>query len=190
MDIKRYERNPHPMKAMDVLQLEPRDLWGYDLIHASPPCQAHSSATPRRHRHRHADLIPAVRRLLRASGRPYVIENVPRAPLRDPITLCGSMFEGLRVRRHRLFECSFELPQPPCGEHQPVYLSTKMAHREAMRRGERDPYTEWVSCAGSISPLDAHQDAMGIDWMSRRELVQAIPPAYTQWIAERFIEQR
>lgn len=106
--------------------------WG-DLaaIHASPPCQAHSHGTVAIDRSRYPDLIPATRELLQHSGLPYVIENVPRAPLIDPVVACGAAFdlvvaeatredEGppygrwLVLRRHRLFESNVALALPPC----------------------------------------------------------------------------
>ena len=91
--------------ALEYVQAHGR---GYDVIHASPPCQAYSKATAwRGDRSRHPDLIAITRELLEATGRPWAIENVPCAArhMRSPVLLCGTMF-GLRVRRHRLFELS------------------------------------------------------------------------------------
>jgi len=30
---------------------------------------------------------------------------------------------------------------------------------------------------------------MGCEWMGQGELAQAIPPAYTRWIAQQFLQQ-
>ncbi len=86
---------------------------GFDFIHASPPCQAHSAAKNIRQGYtRHPDLIAPTRDRLSASGLPYVIENVPGSPLISPVLLCGLAF-GLNVKRHRMFESSLKLPEPP-----------------------------------------------------------------------------
>ena len=94
------------------------DLMGFfDAIHASPPCQAYSRtghlARAQGNEQSKMDLVGPTRELLIATGLPYVIENVPGAPLVDPVTLCGSMF-GLAVRRHRLFESNVALMVPEC----------------------------------------------------------------------------
>src|SRR5690606_3203660 len=85
----------------------------FDVIVASPPCPRYSTATPAATRDKHPDLVPPVRDALRAWGGPYVIENVPGAPLETPVRLCGSMF-NLGVRRHRLFETNVPMLQPEC----------------------------------------------------------------------------
>lgn len=159
-------------------------LKGFDAIHASPPCQRWSPRT--KDRKRHPDLIAPLRPLLLASGLPYVIENVPRAPLTGPV-LCGSSF-GLSVERHRRFETNFPLMVPPCAhgqqprrfriyDHGRWYLS-RVAHVAGNGGGKADE--QWPS-------------AMGIAWMDRRELVEAIPPAYTEhigWYLRQHLERR
>jgi DNA (cytosine-5)-methyltransferase 1 len=91
-------------------------LDGFDAIHASPPCQAYSVANNIHGRADHPMLIPSVRERLLATGLPYVIENVPRGPLINPVTLCGLTF-GLNVKRHRLFESNVFMLSPPCTGH-------------------------------------------------------------------------
>jgi DNA (cytosine-5)-methyltransferase 1 len=163
----------------------------YHAIHASPPCQAFTAYRRKGHGvgAGAADLIAAVRRALDGSGRPYVIENVPGAPLgvagRRPLLLCGSMF-GLDVRRHRLFEASWELPPGPACRH---------ALQRA--RGSRFPAATNRASNGRSTveigvwriPLDVQRRAMGIDWMDLEELSQAIPPAYTEWVGRRLLER-
>lgn len=100
-------------------------LDGYDFIHASPPCQAYSRAQ-RIMDNDHPDYIAELRLRLQASGVPYVIENVVGSPLKDPIELCGAMF-GLKVYRHRLFECSFPASPPKHPEH--IEPLTKMGRK-------------------------------------------------------------
>lgn len=144
------------------------------LIHASPPCQRYSTATA--NKDRHPDLVPPVRELLIATGLPYIIENVPQAPLIDPVRLCGSSF-GLRVRRHRAFESNLALTVPPCdhktqgtpvgvyGDH---FDTREFLRPDGTRRG------------GKARSLEDGRDAMGIDWMTWEDLKESIPPAYTE----------
>jgi DNA (cytosine-5)-methyltransferase 1 len=148
----------------------------FDLIHASPPCQAYSY-TQRIRGNDHPDLIDETRKLLIESGVPYVIENVLGAPLIDPVTLCGNYF-GLRTYRHRLFETSWHLPQPPHKKHE--------AKNAKMGRPPQEG--EFIHVAGNFSGVKEARKAMGIDWMTRNELKQSIPPAYTKYIGEQYLE--
>lgn len=152
----------------------------FDAIHASPPCQAFSSMRTRWSDREHPELIGPVRARLRASGLPFVIENVEGAPLHAPTTLCGSMF-GLEVRRHRLFECSLPVTQPDCdhvgqGPVVGVYGNTGAGGNRGLerRRGRTNGVADW-------------RRAMGIDWMTAAELTQAIPPVYTEYIGRQLI---
>lgn len=152
----------------------------YDAIHASPPCQRFSRAGKIREGHKagrrdHPDLVGPCRELLVASGRPWVIENVPGAPLRDPSVLCGLMF-GLRVLRHRLFETSFLLFSPDHPRHPEGVLVHK---RGTYDRGQG----RFVCLAGNNFCPRAGSLAMGgIGWMTRAGMAQAVPPAYTRFI--------
>ncbi len=122
VDIDPQPRYPFEFHRADVLEVlracdpYPEVLgWRFDAIHASPPCQAHSG-TQRIQQNDHPDLIGEMRELLERTGLPYVIENVPGAPLRDPVELCGEMF-GLRTYRHRLFETNWPLTVPLHPQH-------------------------------------------------------------------------
>ncbi len=160
---------------------------GPDAIHASPPCQRYSTLAGRNgDADDHPDLIEAVRDMLEASRLPYVIENVEGAPLVDPVTLCGTMFDGLRVIRHRLFETNWPVGWPPeHGEHPLVFTHDK---RKA-HYGQLDQDISFVQVTGGGNCTVANKrDAMGIDWMTGRSLNEAIPPAYTKWIGERLIK--
>jgi DNA (cytosine-5)-methyltransferase 1 len=161
------------------------DLEGYDLIHASPPCQKFSTAADKSRAH--PDLLRPIREILEAQNTPYVIENVVGAPMKNPLLLCGTLFPQLRVLRHRLFETSFAIPQPEldCYNHPPVY--TTDPNRSTY--GLLDEWEDYVSVyGGNFASFEACKDAMQIDWMNRKELSQAIPPHYTQFIGEYFIE--
>jgi DNA (cytosine-5)-methyltransferase 1 len=150
----------------------------FDAIHASPPCQAHTTLRARHKGTEYADLIPATRSALTDAARPWIIENVVGAPLREPVLLCGTMF-GLKVYRHRLFECSWFFLAPP---HAP--------HRDAMPKqsGRVSPRGYVTVCGGGHGPDNWFAPvAMGIGWMTRAELTQAIPPAYSEFVGHQLL---
>lgn len=140
VDIERQKSYPFPMVIANALAA-PFDLTAFDLIWASPPCQAYTGMqrlNTRASKRDHPKLIEPVREMLKESGVPYIIENVPGAPLINPIVLCGSMF-GLNVRRHRLFECSFWALQPQCqhdfeNEPMPVWGDGRPSRQEVDER--------------------------------------------------------
>jgi DNA (cytosine-5)-methyltransferase 1 len=152
-----------------------------DIIHASPPCQRYSIASRCRPglAAKYPDLIPPVRTALLATGKPYVIENVEGAPLIDPLMLCGSMFglsaefgrHGLvGLQRHRLFESSVLLTPPgPCN-HQLTALRVF---------GHGRPGNSTLTGPGYAK---AAREVMGISWMTRDQLNEAIPPVYTEFV--------
>ena len=155
----------------------------YDAIHASPPCQKYSlSAMQHRLKGKiYPDLISATREALVLSGRPYVIENVPGAPLINPITLCGSMFQAanggiLRTYRHRLFESNIPLTAPKC-EHK--WPNAKM--------GRRPKEGEFVQYVGHFSGVQLVRDMTGLYWMNQYSLAQSIPPQYTKFIGDQLM---
>ena len=180
--------NPQPRYAGDeFIQGDAMTfpLEGFDAIHASPPCQAYSDLQ-KQNKREYPDLIAPTRdRLIAAIGLPYVIENVEGAPLIDPITLCGTMFPGLRVLRHRKFESNVRLADPPeHPEHPLVYtLDKRKAHY-----GKLNQTTAFVMVnGGGNCSVAAARDAMGIDWMTKGELNEAIPPAYTEHVGRQII---
>ena len=157
----------------------------FDAIHASPPCQAFTAYRRKGHGvgDGYPNLIPDVRELLERTRLPWVIENVEqaRSEMRDPVTLCGSMF-GLDVRRHRLFETSFPLITPRC-DHAAQVAKGKRFPGATNRNGR---YT----CEIGVwrIPLWRQRQAMGIDWMTLEELSEAIPPAYTRYVGRTLIQ--
>lgn len=159
-------------------------LGEFDAVHASPPCQAYSDLQKQNKRD-YPELIDHIRYVLKRSCRPFVIENVEGAPLIDPVTLCGTMFPGLRVIRHRLFEChGFTVTPPPHGEHPLVFTHDK---RKA-HYGLLDQDTSFVQVTGGGNATIANKrDAMQIDWMTNAEINEAIPPAYTRHIGEQLL---
>lgn len=175
VDIKPQPRYPFEFHQGDALTFP---LDGFDAIHASPPCQAYTMAqNAAKNASAHPDLVPSVRRILMGSGLPWVMENVVGAPLLNPITLCGLSF-GLKVKRHRLFESSLLLLAPPCPSHNQDYYVI-FGHEVRNRRHGQ--------AAGRKNSIAAGRKAMGIDWMTRGELSESIPPAYTEFIGQQLM---
>jgi hypothetical protein len=186
-DIIGYDIEPQPSYPFEFIQgdaLAIEAIEGAAAIHASPPCQHYTTlangnnANP----HDYPDLIGKTRDLLQSTGLPYVIENVPSAPMCDTVMLCGEMF-GLGVIRHRLFESNEFLMAPPHPKH--------LGRVAGWRHGEYfdGPYKAVYGDGGGKGSLQEWRDAMGIQWMqTRHELAESIPPAYTQYIGEQLIQ--
>lgn len=190
-DVVGVDISPQPRYPFEFIQADVRDLsddflGSFDAIHASPPCQGYSDL-------RHAPgtkgapkMIAEIRERLRATGKPYVIENVSgaKSEMINPIQLCGSMFrlgaQGCRLERHRLFECGgFQPPAVWCSHTDDPVIGVYGGHArkrsaKAGGRGTRDVWDGGHKAAAS--------QAMGIDWMTLAELSEAIPPTYTRWI--------
>jgi DNA (cytosine-5)-methyltransferase 1 len=185
VDIKPQPNYPFPFVQTDALNLDPKFISTFDAIHASPPCQSYSDLAKR---NGNADawprLIDPIRDVLVRSGLPYIIENVEGAPLRNPIVLCGTMFKGLRVLRHRLFEANFPILTPKHGIHPKVHTFDK----RKSHYGKTDDMRDFVQVTGGGNcTIAAARDAMGIDWMTKNELNEAIPPAYTRFIGKQLL---
>jgi DNA (cytosine-5)-methyltransferase 1 len=176
VDIEPQPRYPFEFHQADALAFP---LDGFDAVHASPPCPAYSKLAAMHPGRSWPKLIEPIRERLIEAGVPYVIENVEGAPLvtaptldgRYGVVLCGSMF-GLGVergflRRHRLFETTFPVAQPSCS-HKGMAVG---AYGHGGHSGK----------ARMLYRAEA-AEAMGIDWMNRDELSDAIPPAYTQHV--------
>jgi DNA (cytosine-5)-methyltransferase 1 len=185
IDIKPQPNYPFPFIQADALGLDPKFIALFDAVHASPPCQSYSDLAKR---NGNADdwprLIEPVRAMLKKSGLPYVIENVDGAPMLDPVVLCGTMFPGLRVLRHRLFEANFPISVPPHGKHPKVHTFDK----RKSHYGKTDDMRDFVQVTGGGNcSVAAAKDAMGIDWMTKNELNESIPPAYAQYIGKQLL---
>jgi len=185
VDIDPQPRYPFEFIQADALGLDPEFVASFDAIHASPPCQSYSDLAKR---NGNADawprLIDPTRDLLVASGKPWVIENVEGAPLRNPVVLCGTMFPGLRVLRHRLFEASFPIVAPPHGKHPKVHTFDK----RKSHYGKTNDMLDFVQVTGGGNcTVAAAKDAMGITWMTKNEMNESIPPAYTKLIGDQLM---
>jgi DNA (cytosine-5)-methyltransferase 1 len=188
VDHRPQPRYPFRFIQADALEYVSEHGHGYDAIHASPPCQAYSSCQKLKNvRTDHPNLLPLVRQLLERIGLPWIIENVIGAPMaRSSVMLCGLQF-GLKLFRHRLFESSILLLSPGHIPH---------GKRRIGIGGYSCPFgnggRSYNSTRKSRTPPDhcnkaAWQRSLGIDWMIRNELSQAIPPAYTEFIGRQLI---
>lgn len=172
----------------------------FDVIHASPPCQAFTSLRSMWNSKEHPDLLTPTRELLQSLGVPYVIENVPGAPMANHIVLCGSMF-GLatgdaELRRHRHFEVwPIFILTPSCNHGWRERVIGVYGGHGRDRRRIRPAIVGVYGSSGGRSVRDGTQqfntderrEAMGIDWMTGNELSQAIPPDYTHHIGLQLI---
>ncbi|MFM9943420.1 MAG: DNA cytosine methyltransferase [Hyphomicrobiaceae bacterium] len=177
VDIDPQPRYPFEFHNADAMTFP---LDGFDFIWASPPCQQFSALATREDLSGYPDLVDPIRQRLLLSGVPWVIENVPGAPLRKDLMLCGGMF-GLRSYRHRHFECSFPIRQP---EH-PKHLVR--VNRRGENRREHWANGGFITITGDVG-VYCGPEAMGIDWMSGNELSEAIPPAYAEYIGRAALE--
>ena len=159
VDIKPQPHYPFEFHQADALTYP---LEGFDAYHASPPCQAYSimKNLPWVKSKIHPKLIEPIRGRLCASGKPYVIENVMGARL-DAGWLCGLMF-GLTCYRHRAMETNFAWFQPGHPNHRRVIEKGRMLGRRA----------------------DKGHESLGLDWMTKYDRSQSIPPAYTEYIGK------
>jgi DNA (cytosine-5)-methyltransferase 1 len=173
VDVNPMPSYPFEFHQADALEFLLEHGREFDMVHASPPCQPYtrmSICRPGSAENYDDNLIEPIRDICREMELPYIIENVPGAPLWEPIELCGHMF-GLALYRHRWFECSEPIPQPDHVDHT----------LPASNAGRWKPGTI-ITVAGHCGPMPVAKAAMGIGWMARDELVEAIPPAYTEFL--------
>lgn len=187
-DVTGLDNRPQPHYPFTFIQADALEVLAdreflaqFAAIHASPPCHDHTPLASLSGTDDTGWLLPATRDLLMASGLPYVLENVPGAPMRPDLKLCGCMF-GLRVDRVRWFELSDHFGLVMTIEHRKHKTRTATKNRRALwEQG-------WnVSITGDVGTY-LGPEAMGIDWMTGNELSQAIPPAYTEFIGAQLLE--
>lgn len=192
-DVVGVDINPQPNYPFEFIQNDALEMlrmaaafgacingqW-IQAIHASPPCQDHSRLASLAGKHGTGHLLADTRKLLERSSLPWVIENVPGAAIRTDYRLCGCMFGLPGLRRERWFETSwrgFEM-RPPCSHSDHTVTVAGHPGGSSTRDGT----------SGYGSTADWRR-AMGIDWMTARELAQAIPPAYTEYLGQQLIPQ-
>lgn len=206
-EVEGVDNKPQPHYPFKFYQADALEfpLGGYDAYHASPPCQAYS-----RLRHlpwlkgkNYPALIEPIRERLVAMGKPWVIENVADAPLGREywcVMLCGWSLCELPLYRHRLFETNIAILVPPHRPHPAVIYPGGHLNRRYSKsggigifgstKGVPRSYGTFVSIVGhdGTREFPKAKEAMGIDWMTKQELTQAIPPAYTEYIGKYLIK--
>lgn len=186
VDLNPQPRYPFTFHQADALEFLAAHGAEFDVIHASPPCQKYTQVNryQKTKGREYPDLVEPTRTALVKVGLPWIIENVEGAPLGPAIRLCGTSF-GLPIRRHRYFESSELLFGLEC-EHwrfkENIY-PTCFQERGAKRRK-----SSVVQVYGNTSGVGLWPAAMGIDWMNRYEMTQAIPPAYTHYIGRQLMQ--
>lgn len=180
VDIQPQPQYPFPFIRGDALTL-PVDLRSFDAIHASPPCIRWTSLPlTKAQRERHPDLITPTRTILEATGLPFIIENVPRAPLQNRTLICGAAM-GLRVVRHRYFETNWLLLSPGCAHRRGSTIDGDFVNfrpRGPLAPGRRMP---------ARRSEDDFRAAAGTDFLTGQGARDALPPAYTQFIGEQLL---
>ena len=178
VDHKSQKRYPFEFIQADALEYVAEHGSEFDVIHASPPCQAYSMASQqwRMKGVSYPDMVADTRAALMATGKPYIIENVPGAPLINPLVLNGAFF-GMNLRRTRWFETSFPMP----------FILLPKEGPSRFKMGRKPMAGDPVVPVGHFSGVERARRVMDIDWMTQGELSQAIPPAYTEFIARQII---
>lgn len=182
VDVLPQPRYPFEFHQADAIEYVKVHGHEFDAIHASPPCQVHSTITP--DKSKHVDLIPPTRAVLLELGLPFIIENVEGAKraLIGPLLLCGSSF-GLAVRRHRYFESNVWLSGLPCQHSsQGVPVGVYGDHADKPHRRPSG-----ASRGVKAASVDEARDAMGMPWASWHGATQAIPPAYTEFLGRQLM---
>lgn len=176
IDIEPQPNYPFNFIQFDAIEFLDKYGKDYDFLHASPPCQSHTSL-----KHLHGKSYPCfispTRGRFRRLGKPYVIENVVGAPLEFPITLCGHSL-GMPMHGHRLFECNPFVFAPPNS------LCRAASRKPAQRCGRPPVAGENVARpSGNFSGVDFYRELWGCDWLSQYQLAQSVPPQFTKFIA-------
>lgn len=182
-DLEQIDDYPFELIVGDITTITPDYLNQFDAVHISPPCQSQTALTKGTNKGReYPNLIPFTRELVAAWGGPAVIENVQGSEIRRDLVLCGEMF-GLNVIRHRYFEISgFQAVAPPHVKHR--------GRVAGYRHGAwyDGPYFAVYGEGGGKGTVKQWRDAMGIDWTwDRKNIAEAIPPAYTEWIGQQLV---
>jgi DNA (cytosine-5)-methyltransferase 1 len=177
VDINKQPNFPFEFIQEDAITYATKNYLKFDAIHASPPCQAYTRKNynwgrSRTYHYDHPDLLEPTRSILTEIGLPYVIENLPEAPMNGSLTLCGTMF-GLKITKHRIFEANWPLPLlvPISCNHTNTYNPWSGSGRSAEKLREAQG-TPWIPSSGGASRKEGRTG----------DLFNAIPPAYTEFI--------
>ena len=182
VDVKDQPRYPYEFHKADAMTYP---LDGFEAYAASPPCNDHSPLSHFVGAQGTAWMLTATIERLRATGRPYVVENVEGADMPGALTLCGTEF-GLQTRRdgrlyalkrHRQFVSNLFLMGAggcTCGGLAPAMGVYGNGGGQFPGRGVKARVAEGA-------------ELLGVDWMNVKGQAQAIPPAYTRFIGEQLL---
>jgi DNA (cytosine-5)-methyltransferase 1 len=185
VDIEPQPNYPFPFIQADAIAFIKAFAWMFDVLTGSPPCHDHTTLKSRAGTNGTGWLLEATRDVFEASGKPYVIENVPGSPMRADAIYCGEMFD-LRTVRHRWFETNtgpIEVPPHPLGDEHPrrhLRKTSTLKRRKCLAAGHN------ISVTGDVGSY-LGEVCMGVTWMTGNELSQAIPPAYTEHLGRQLI---
>jgi DNA (cytosine-5)-methyltransferase 1 len=182
VDIDPQPRYPFEFHQGDALEFLAAHGHEFDVWHGSPPCHDHTALASLSGTNGTGYLLAATRSAFQThpARQPWVIENVPGAPMRVDTLLCGSMF-GLRTYRHRWFEFSDPMLAPVLSHPKHRVPTSTFKRKKQYLEGYN------ISVTGDIGSWVGSR-VMGIDWMTRDGLSQAIPPAYTRVIGAHLLE--
>lgn len=172
----------------------PFDPSDFDLVWASPPCQAFSEMTPAsgtgKRPEDYPDLIPATRELL--AGHPAtVIENVRSAPIRCDLALTGPMVGLPRIARRRHFELSWwpGLQPQPQTPHRSEWQAGRCLTITKSMAAMSHYYARKRAGLSGRPPIAEAREAMGITTgMTAPQVGEAVPPPYAAYIARNALE--
>jgi len=195
IDIEPQPNFPFQFYVEDVMKIGDKQINGirrnFDALAGSPPCQGFGALKALAKQPK-PEILIRVREIFEAADLPYIIENVPGAPLIDPVQVCGSAL-GLRVQRHRMFESNCDIEGTPC-EH--LWQDRDKRYTHIPNKLYEDYRSGVVSVAGrgdgshfqNQSQAEIWSHAMGIDWMNMEEMGQAIPPFFTWHLGKQLIK--
>lgn len=177
VDINPQKHYPFEFHQADAMTYP---LDGFDVIHASCPCQLWArGGNP--NRSSYPDLISKTRERLIATGLPYIIENVPQAPLINPITICGGglgiKLGDWQIHRHRNFECNFPVKGVECKKIAPITLSVT---------GMGTPTMSYRKIGRAVK-VSEFRELMEMPWSGRHGISEAVHPRYTEYIGKQLM---
>lgn len=190
LDDAALARNPADVTVKaDALGYLAENWRDYDAYHLSAPCQRWCANGANPAAAEYPDLITPGRVLLEATGRPWVMENVWKAPLRRDLILCGRHFDLtavdtdgtlLNLKRHRVFESNVPLESPGKCTH-PRALQWAGVYGGA----RKDKVEARLVRKGGYVPPDASVQSRllgGVDWMTGKGRKECIPPIYAEYV--------
>lgn len=180
-DVIRVGLDPRDTNTSEPIKADARALpfaedATFDLGLFHPPCQKWAVGS---HIHGtsddHENLLPVAREIAEQHCDEWIIENVPQAPLNDPVMLNGGMF-GSPLHYERAFETSYHVNQP----------------RNQSRLGDSGEFDDHHDTGGFQGGIEMWKSAKGYsgDYRARNFKRAAIPRAYIDYLVRPLLESR